>query len=125
MVSPLQAGRFKDLFRGHPAGVAVVGLRGPDGGLVGLTVTSLISVSAEPPILAFSIASTSSSWPALRPRSRTAVATALPVSVPRSLRTRSALCSTCPGHPTGAPTLPGTGATTPVAALGTGPPQGS
>ena len=65
-MSPLQAGRFKDLFRGHPAGVAVVGLRGPDGGLVGLTVTSLISVSAEPPILAFSIASTSSSWPAVQ-----------------------------------------------------------
>ncbi|MBN9326287.1 MAG: flavin oxidoreductase [Cellulomonas sp. 73-145] len=65
-VSPLETGRFKDLFRGHPAGVAVVGLRGPDGALVGLTVTSVISVSAEPPILAFSIASTSSSWPAVQ-----------------------------------------------------------
>lgn len=65
-VSPLQAGRFKDVFRRHPAGVVVIGLRGADGALVGLTATSLISVSAEPPILAFSIASTASSWPAVR-----------------------------------------------------------
>lgn len=65
-MSPLEAGRFKDVFRAHPAGVVVVGLRDPDGGLVGLTVTSVISVSAEPPILAFSVASTSSSWPAVR-----------------------------------------------------------
>ena len=65
-MSPLEPDRFKDVFRRHAAGVVVVGLRSPDGGLVGLTATSVISVSAEPPILAFSIASTSSSWPAVR-----------------------------------------------------------
>lgn len=71
-MSPLQAGRFKDVFRGHPAGVVVVGLRAPDGTLVGLTATSVISVSAEPPVLAFSIAATSSSWPAVEAASTVA-----------------------------------------------------
>ena len=60
---------YKAVFRHHPAGVAVVALRDGDR-LVGFTATSVISVSAEPPLLAFSIASTSSSWPALS-RSRT------------------------------------------------------
>lgn len=61
----LDADAFKSVFRRHPAGVAIITLRDEDGGLVGLTATSVISVSAEPPVLAFSIAATSSSWPAL------------------------------------------------------------
>lgn len=60
----LTADEYKTVFRQHPAGVAVVTLLGPDGH-VGFTATSVISVSAEPPLLAFSIASGSSSWPAL------------------------------------------------------------
>jgi flavin reductase (DIM6/NTAB) family NADH-FMN oxidoreductase RutF len=60
----LSADEYKSVFRQHPAGVAVVTLRGPQGH-VGFTATSVISVSAAPPLLAFSIASTSSSWPAL------------------------------------------------------------
>ena len=56
---------FKDLFRLHPAGVAVVTLTGPDGAPVGFTATSVISVSAQPAVLAFSITKISSSWPAL------------------------------------------------------------
>lgn len=32
---------------------------------MGFTATSVISVSAAPPLLAFSLASTSSSWPAI------------------------------------------------------------
>lgn len=56
--------QYKQVFRRHAAGVAVVTLR--DGDVpVGFTATSVISVSAAPPLLAFSIASTSSSWPAL------------------------------------------------------------
>jgi flavin reductase (DIM6/NTAB) family NADH-FMN oxidoreductase RutF len=55
---------FKSLFRGHPAGVAVITLAVGDR-LVGFTATSVISVSAEPPLLAFSVAGTSSSWSAL------------------------------------------------------------
>ncbi|MET1004811.1 MAG: flavin reductase family protein [Propionibacteriaceae bacterium] len=55
---------FKSVFRRHPAGVAVITLAVGER-LVGLTATSVISVSADPPILAFSIDSGSSSWPAL------------------------------------------------------------
>lgn len=77
---------YKEVFRRHPAGVAVVALvdplpepgheaglesfEGVPGRLVGFTATSVISVSAEPPLLAFSLASTSSSWPAVS-RART------------------------------------------------------
>ncbi|WP_375433066.1 flavin reductase family protein [uncultured Friedmanniella sp.] len=55
---------FKSVFRRHPAGVAVITFA--DGDLrYGFTATSVISVSADPPILTFSIDSGSSSWPAL------------------------------------------------------------
>lgn len=57
---------FRDIFRRHPAGVAVVTLVDPVlGRPVGFTATSVISVSASPPTLAFSISRGSSSWPAL------------------------------------------------------------
>lgn len=56
---------FKDLFRHHPAGVAIVTVNAADGSPVGFTATSVISVSADPPILAFSVTQTSSSWDAL------------------------------------------------------------
>lgn len=56
---------FKRVFRQHPAGVAVITLAG-EHGPVGFTATSVISVSASPPMLAFAIASTSSSWRALQ-----------------------------------------------------------
>jgi flavin reductase (DIM6/NTAB) family NADH-FMN oxidoreductase RutF len=62
---PLDSESYKTVFRQHPAGVAVVTLRDPVGNPLGFTATSVISVSAAPPLLAFSIASTSSSWPAL------------------------------------------------------------
>ncbi|GAA3697439.1 flavin reductase family protein [Microlunatus aurantiacus] len=52
---------FKTLFRQHPAGVAVITLRHRDR-LVGFTATSVISVSADPPLIAFSLASGSGSW---------------------------------------------------------------
>uniref|UniRef100_UPI00102FDE56 flavin reductase family protein n=1 Tax=Streptomyces otsuchiensis TaxID=2681388 RepID=UPI00102FDE56 len=60
----LSAEAFKTVFRRHPAGVAVVALS-HHGRPVGFTATSVISVSAEPPLLAFSLAATSSSWPAV------------------------------------------------------------
>lgn len=63
---------FRGLFRQHPAGVSVITLH--DGQRpVGFTATSVISVSAEPPILAFSISGGSSSWPALARAERVAV----------------------------------------------------
>ena len=55
---------FKAVFRQHPAGVAVVTFSDA-GRPVGFTATSVISVSADPPLLTFSIDSGSSSWPAL------------------------------------------------------------
>ncbi|MBK4346948.1 flavin reductase family protein [Lacisediminihabitans changchengi] len=60
----LSATDFKLAFRNHPAGVAVVTADAGDGP-VGLTVTSVFSVSAEPPLLVFSISGTSSSAPTL------------------------------------------------------------
>ena len=57
----LSPDHFKSIFRHHPAGVAVVTLRHRDR-LIGFTATSVISVSAEPPLLAFSVAGGSSSW---------------------------------------------------------------
>lgn len=60
----LSPDEYKTVFRQHPAGVAVVALLHA-GRPVGFTATSVISVSAAPPLLAFSLASTSSSWPAL------------------------------------------------------------
>jgi flavin reductase (DIM6/NTAB) family NADH-FMN oxidoreductase RutF len=56
---------FRSVFRGHPAGVAVVTAL-HEGRPVGFTATSVISVSAEPPLLAFSLAASSSSWPAVQ-----------------------------------------------------------
>ncbi|SER31959.1 flavin reductase family protein [Microlunatus flavus] len=58
------ADTFKAIFRRHPAGVAIVALADGDRP-VGFTATSVISVSADPPLLAFSIAATSSAWPTL------------------------------------------------------------
>lgn len=63
-VGALDRETFAGLFRQHPAGVAVVSLLdGEDP--IGFTATSVISVSADPAVLAFSINDTSSSWPAL------------------------------------------------------------
>ena len=64
MQAGLDSGEFKSVFRHHAAAVAVVTLIGP-GGPVGFTATSITSVSAEPPVLAFSVSAASSSWPAL------------------------------------------------------------
>ena len=61
LVSPAD---FKAVFRHHPAGVAVVTFS-HQGRLYGFTATSVISVSADPPVLTFSVDSTSTSWPAL------------------------------------------------------------
>ncbi|MFI7600333.1 flavin reductase family protein [Actinoplanes sp. NPDC049681] len=62
---PVDAALFRQVFRRHAAGVAVVTTdagRGP----AGVTVTSLASLSADPPLLSFSISATASSWPHLR-----------------------------------------------------------
>lgn len=55
---------FRSVFRRHAAGVAVITAAGPDGP-AGFTATSLVSVSAEPPMLSFGIGTGASSWPAV------------------------------------------------------------
>src|SRR5690625_976581 len=56
--------KFISAFRYHPAGVAVVTADAGDGP-VGLTATSVSSVSAEPPMLVFSASGQSSSTPTI------------------------------------------------------------
>jgi flavin reductase (DIM6/NTAB) family NADH-FMN oxidoreductase RutF len=60
----LSAADFKLAFRNHPAGVAVITADAGDGP-VGLTATSVFSVSADPAILVFSISGQSSSAPTI------------------------------------------------------------
>ncbi len=62
--SSLSADDFKALFRGHPGGVAVITADAGDGP-VALTATSVSSVSAEPPLLIFSVSAQSSASPVL------------------------------------------------------------
>ncbi|MFT3797321.1 flavin reductase family protein [Microbacterium sp.] len=57
--SSLSPDDFKALFRGHPGGVAVITADAGDGP-VALTATSVSSVSAEPPLLIFSVSALSS-----------------------------------------------------------------
>ncbi|SDD08108.1 flavin reductase family protein [Glycomyces harbinensis] len=56
---------FRALFRAHPAGVTVICADAGDGP-AGFTATSLTSVSLDPPLVSFAIASTSSAWPTIR-----------------------------------------------------------
>jgi flavin reductase (DIM6/NTAB) family NADH-FMN oxidoreductase RutF len=56
---------FKKVFRRHPAGVAVITARRPDGTPVGFTATSVSSLAAVPPLVSFNMARISSAWPAM------------------------------------------------------------
>lgn len=60
----LSPDEFKRAFRDHPAGVAVVSADAGSGP-VAMTVSSLFSVSAVPPLLAFAASALSSSTPAI------------------------------------------------------------
>lgn len=53
---------FRHAFRRHAAGVAIVTVDAPSGP-VGCTVTSLASVSLDPPLLSVALAGSSSVWP--------------------------------------------------------------
>ena len=63
-IEGLSPEEFKGAFRNHAAGVAVITGDAGDGP-VGLTATSVFSVSAEPPLLVFSVSSTSSAAPTI------------------------------------------------------------
>ena len=56
---------FKQAFRRHAAGVAVVTALDPDGAPVGFTATSLASLAAVPPLATFNMAKSASSWRAV------------------------------------------------------------
>jgi len=55
---------FKLAFRNHPAGVAVI-TADAGAGPAALTATSVFSISAEPPLLVFSLSATSSAAPTI------------------------------------------------------------
>jgi flavin reductase (DIM6/NTAB) family NADH-FMN oxidoreductase RutF len=61
----LLASAFRDAFRHHPTGVAVVTARDGAGGPVGLTASSVASVSLSPPALVLSISQRASAAAAL------------------------------------------------------------
>lgn len=63
--TPVDAVLFRQVFRRHAAGVAVV-TTDAGRGAAGVTVTSLASLSSEPPLLSFSISATASIWAHLR-----------------------------------------------------------
>ncbi len=63
--APASAEDLRRAFRRHATATAVVTADSASGGPVGFTASSLASVSADPPLLSFNIATTSSSWPAV------------------------------------------------------------
>ena len=71
---------FKQAFRRHAAGVAVVTSLAPDGSPVGFTATSLASLAAVPPLATFNMARVSSAWPAMTVGNRVAIHTLGPRS---------------------------------------------
>jgi flavin reductase (DIM6/NTAB) family NADH-FMN oxidoreductase RutF len=65
---PTPSEQLRRAFRGHPAGVVVITVAGAPGAgrPAGFTATSLVSLSLDPPLVSFAIASTASSWPHVR-----------------------------------------------------------
>lgn len=60
----VDAGTFRAAFRRHAAGVVVI-TTDAGGRPAGFTATSLASVSLDPPLLSFALATTASTWPAV------------------------------------------------------------
>jgi flavin reductase (DIM6/NTAB) family NADH-FMN oxidoreductase RutF len=63
-LSGITAAQFRAAMRHYPAGVTIVTLE-QDGRPIGFTATSFASLSAEPPLISFNIAETSSSIEAM------------------------------------------------------------
>ncbi|MEP9361970.1 flavin reductase family protein [Nocardioides sp. CN2-186] len=64
--------RLREAFGVFPSGVVAVAAE-VDGELTGLAASSFTSVSLDPPLIQFSIANTSKTWPALRRSDRLGV----------------------------------------------------
>jgi len=58
---------FREAFRRHGAGLAIVTLLKPDGSPTGFTATSVASLSAAPPLATFNMSQTASSWSSMKP----------------------------------------------------------
>lgn len=63
-MSEIEAARFRQVLGHFPTGVAVITAAGADGP-AGLAVGSFLSLSLDPPLVAFTVTKTSSSWPAI------------------------------------------------------------
>ena len=61
----LSADEFKAAFRQHPSGIAVI-TADAGSGPVAMTASSVFSVSADPPVLVFSVSAMSSAAPSIR-----------------------------------------------------------
>ena len=61
----LDAARLREAFGVFPTGVVAVASE-VEGQLVGLAASSFTSVSLDPPLVSFSVANTSKTWPTLR-----------------------------------------------------------
>lgn len=57
--------RLRTAFGTFPSGVVAVAAK-VDGSLIGLTASSFTSVSLDPPLVSFSVANASKTWPVLR-----------------------------------------------------------
>jgi flavin reductase (DIM6/NTAB) family NADH-FMN oxidoreductase RutF len=57
---------LRTLLRRHPAGVTVVTTVDGHGAPVGLTVSSFMPVSLEPPLVSFCVQNSSTTWPKLK-----------------------------------------------------------
>jgi flavin reductase (DIM6/NTAB) family NADH-FMN oxidoreductase RutF len=66
---------FRQSFRRHAAGVAIITALTPEGTPVGFTATSLASLAAVPPLATFNIARSASSWPAIAETDRVVIHT--------------------------------------------------
>lgn len=60
---------LREVLRAYASGVAIATAPGP----AGVTVTSFTSISAEPALVSFALAETSSTWPAIRESDRFAI----------------------------------------------------
>lgn len=103
---------FKEAFRLHAAGVALVSAHAP-GGPVGLTLSSVASVSADPPVLSFSVTRATGSAggilaaPSFVVQILSAAQEQLAVDFARSGAPRFTAEQGWETLPTGEPTLPG------------------
>lgn len=64
---------FRQAFRRHAAGVAVITAQDQAGNPVGFTATSLASLAAVPPLATFNMALSASSWPTISQTDRVVI----------------------------------------------------